>query len=340
MAQHGRSFFVGCMMRILITGGSGFIGTHLIENLFSWGKNVLNIDVKSPVISSHHDCWKECDILDRTALFSEFHNYRPTHVVHLAARTDMAGKDLDSYRSNTEGTFNVLEAVKSTASIERIIITSSQFVYQFSGKPKHAETYAPHTVYGESKVLTEKYTREADFSCVWTIIRPTNIWGPWHPRYPVEFWRVLKKGGYLHPGRKPVMRMYGYVGNVVDQILNIFKLAPEKVNGKVLYVGDPAINLLDWVNGFSLALLGRDVTIVPRVAVRSLALVGDLFSTLDVSFPITSSRYRSMTVDNEVSMEETFALLGPPLYSLQEGIDETVKWLIGQDPQFWTPSRS
>jgi nucleoside-diphosphate-sugar epimerase len=252
----------------------------------------------------------------------------------MAARTDTNGDNINDYYANTKGTVNVLEAIKSTLSVERVIITSTQFVHQYKGEPKHDEDYAPHTPYGESKVLTEKFTREADLPCAWTIIRPTNIWGPWHPRYPREFWLVLKKGRYLHPGKQPVMRMYGYVGNVVEQILKIFELPQDKVNGKMFYVGDQSVNLLDWVNGFSQKLLGRNVTIVPRLAVRSMALIGDIFAFLGITFPITLSRYRSMTTDNEVSMDETFELLGSPPYPLQDGIEETVKWLVEHVPQY------
>jgi hypothetical protein len=124
------------------------------------------------------------------------------------------------------------------------------------------------------------------------------------------------------------------VGNVVEQILKIFELPQDKVNGKMFYVGDQSINLLDWVNGFSQKLLGRDVTIVPRAIVRFIALLGDMLAYLSINFPITSSRYQSMITDNEVSMEETFTLLGPPRYSLQDGIEETVEWLIKHDPHF------
>jgi nucleoside-diphosphate-sugar epimerase len=322
--------------KYLITGGSGFIGTNLMEELICRGNRVLSVDLKAPRISSHEDYWKRCDILKHEDVLKIFKDYKPTHLVHLAARTDMNGKSMESYRANTEGTWNVLEAVKKTASIERVIIASTQYVHQHSGTPKNAEDYAPHTVYGESKVLTEKYTREADLPCVWTIVRPTNIWGPWHPRYPEEFWLILKKGRYFHPGQKPVMRMYGYVGNVVYQILKIFELPPENVNRKVLYVGDKPINLLDWVNGFSKKMVGKKVTIAPRIIVRNLAVIGDILLLCGIKFPITSSRYKSMTTDNDISMNETFDLLGPSPYSMQEGINETVRWLIEQDPQFWS----
>src|SRR5205814_4739841 len=129
----------------------------------------------------------------------------------------------------------------------------------------------PATVYGQSKVITEKLTREANLPVCWTIIRPTNIWGPWHMRYRREFWRVVERGLYVHPGRKPVIRCYGYVKNVVYQIERIFEAPREMVHGKTLYLGDPPINLFDWVDGFSRALTGRPVRVVPLTLMRILA---------------------------------------------------------------------
>ncbi|HEV8515000.1 MAG TPA: NAD(P)-dependent oxidoreductase [Cyclobacteriaceae bacterium] len=323
-------------MRIIITGGSGFIGAYLIDDLMKiGGYEIVNIDDVEPRDKIHIPFWKQVSILNKEKMFEVFHEFQPECVVHLAARTDTDPlNSMKDYISNTEGTANVLSAIKACRSIKRVIITSTQFVHQRNGMPKHDEDYAPHTVYGESKVITEKLTKEANLDCCWTIIRPTNIWGPRHPRYPKEFWRVLKMGRYFHPGYEPVVRSYGYVGNVTNQIIQILSKEPNDVNKKVLYVGDAPINLYDWTNGFSLSLTGNKVRIVPRFFVKTLALVGDILSVLKLKFPITSSRYKSMTEDNPVPMDETFKLLGKPKYSLQHGIAETINWLKSQD-EFW-----
>src|SRR5262249_46087447 len=145
-------------------------------------------------------------------------------VVHLAAYTETKpGNVIEDYAPNIEGTANVLYAIKAVRSVERVIMTSTQFVHQRNGLPTHDEDFAPHTIYGESKVIAENLTRQANLACCWTIIRPTNIWGPRHPRYPKEFWRVLKEGRYIHPGKQVVIRSYGFVGNVVDQIIKILQ---------------------------------------------------------------------------------------------------------------------
>lgn len=323
-------------MKVLITGGSGFIGTNLISKLVKENIEFINIDIKKPNIREHDIYWKQCDILNKEKLKEIFISFSPTHVIHLAARTDVLSNKLDDYKANTTGTANILDAIKITSSIDRVIITSTQFVNQYHGVPKHDEDYAPHTVYGESKVITEQLTRKAGMQCTWTIIRPTNIWGPWHPRYAKEFWLVLKKGRYVHPlTKKPVIRSYGYVGNIVHQIMKILKSPKEKVNKTIFYVGDQPIPLYEWVNGFSVGLTGKNVKTVPSLFVRCIAYCGDILKTAGINFPITSSRYKSMTTNNDAPMTKTFQELGNPPYTLSEGINQTIKWLISQDKKFW-----
>jgi nucleoside-diphosphate-sugar epimerase len=314
-------------MKYLVTGGSGFIGTNLIEELLMQGHEIVNVDIASPRNEEHASHWEEMDILDLDGLLSIFRKFRPDLVVHLAARTDTDGTHLDEYLANTKGTENVLAAVKAVDSIQRTIITSTQFVNQYSGVPKDDFDFAPHTVYGESKVINERMTRQADLKCAWTIIRPTNIWGPWHSRYPHEFWRVLGKGLYFHPSDKSVVRAYGYVKNVVHQIIKIFEADSELVSMQVFYVGDNPIELIDWVNGFSVGQTGKEVRVIPAALVRNMALFGDVLAMLKIRFPITSSRYKSMTTSNGVPMDKTTKALGFSPYTLEQGIQETVEWL-------------
>ena len=80
-----------------------------------------------------------------------------------------------------------MSAIRSYYAIERAIIASTQYVAGPSRLPKDDEDYFPHTVYGQSKVVTEQLTRAANLACAWTLVRPTNIWGPWHMRYRNNF---------------------------------------------------------------------------------------------------------------------------------------------------------
>src|SRR3954447_16324711 len=72
--------------RVLVTGGSGFIGTNLIESLRRRAASVLNLDVVEPRNGGHIDVWKRCDICDERRLSDVVASYRPEIVVHLGAR--------------------------------------------------------------------------------------------------------------------------------------------------------------------------------------------------------------------------------------------------------------
>lgn len=239
----------------------------------------------------------------------------------------MDGTTVHDYAVNSVGTQNIVAAISDLASVERALFVSTQFVVGPGPLPKHDLDFRAHTIYGESKVLAELAVRNSRLDCTWTIVRPTNVWGSLHPRYPREFWKVLQSGMYFHPGSKPVTRSYGYVGNVVKQMAAIFEAPQEAVHQRVFYVGDPPIKLLDWVNAFSVELTGHRARVIPERVLRMLARAGDCFVALGVKVPIFSSRLRSMTEDYVTPMEPTFALLGPPITSLEDGVRETVEWL-------------
>jgi nucleoside-diphosphate-sugar epimerase len=317
-------------MKILITGGSGFIGTNVIDVLAQEPVSILNYSLDPPLNEEQRKYWLAGDILDRAAINAAFKQFQPDRVLHLAARAECDENTTleEGYRVNIDGTRHVLDAIRATPSVQRVIITSSQFVCAPGPLPKSDTDYFPETIYGQSKVVTEKLTREANLPVCWIIIRPTNIWGPWHMRYRREFWRVMQRGLYIHPGRQPVIRSYGYVKNIVHQMQKIFEAPADKVGGQTLYLGDRPINLLEYADGFSRTLTGRKARIMPRPVMRMLALLGDIPTRLTGRpFLINSSRFRSMITDYPTPMDKTFALLGENPYTLDEGIRETVEWL-------------
>jgi nucleoside-diphosphate-sugar epimerase len=141
---------------------------------------------------------------------------------------------------------------------------------------------------------------------------------------------VVKKGRYFHPGGAPVVRAYGYVGNVAEYTLRILAAPADVVSGKTFYVGDPPDDIKQWVSAFTKAITGRKPRVVPRPVLRAIALLGDIVKLTGRPFPLFSSRYRSMTQSYLVDMTPTIASLGEAKYSLEEGVKETVEWLKSQ----------
>ena len=208
-------------MPVLVTGSSGFIGSHLVAALTERGDIVLGLDKRPPAARNPHSEFAHCDILQTDRLLAVFHAFSPEAVVHLAARTDLDEKDsLAGYAANIEGVESLIVAVRQTPSIKRAIYTSTQLVCRVGYQPKSDVDYTPNTLYGQSKVLGEQIVRRSDGGGVtWCITRPTTVWGPGMSDHYQRFFGLIRQGAYFHVGHKPLLKSFGYVGNVVHQYL-------------------------------------------------------------------------------------------------------------------------
>lgn len=90
------------MNRILITGGSGFIGTNLVAHCSAAGYEVLNVDMRPPRLAAAPGSFIEADVLDRARMIALMRDFNPHYLVHLGARTDLDGTTDGDYRANID----------------------------------------------------------------------------------------------------------------------------------------------------------------------------------------------------------------------------------------------
>ena len=316
------------MERILVTGGSGFIGSHLMIRLIQDGNDVINLDIRSPQMAVQNSYWRECDIKNLARTQDIFSEFLPTRVIHLAAKANLNGKSIEDFPDNTIGTANIISCVNSTDSVQLFINTSTQYVVTPGILPENETQLVPYTAYGASKAESERLVR-GNCEKPWIIIRPTNIWGPLHPFFPHELWRFLQHRYYLHPGYRPIKKYYGYIGNAINKLLKVsLSDEPDLVPGKVYYLTDPAIDSADWMNGFSIALSGKQVRRIPLPVWSMLAKAGDLSNMIGVRFPMSSERLFRLTVNERLPEELMIKLPEHEMISLEQGIRKSVEWYL------------
>jgi nucleoside-diphosphate-sugar epimerase len=312
--------------KILVTGGSGFIGTNLIE-YYKDSYEVLNLDNTQPRNESHFVYWKDVDILDKEKTLQLFNDFQPHYVLHMAARTDLDGKTLKDYAANTTGVENIITALHQTASIEKVIFASSRLVCEIGYNPKDEFDYKPSTVYGESKIVGEKIVRDSKkLDNNWIIVRPTSLWGPWFDIPYKSFFDSIRRKVYVHPRGKSIFKKFGFVGNCVHILDKL--LFDNMLNTQTVYLSDfNTLEVKQWANIISNKFHGHNIKSVPLFVLKTLAVSGDVLKLVGYkSPPITSFRLDNIMTPMDYDTTNVEDVVGALPFNLEEGTAITYNW--------------
>jgi len=221
---------------VAITGGTGFVGSHLVETLCAAGlrPRVLVRDAAAPRwIAGAPVAWVAGDLEDRGALRRLVAG---AGVVFHLAGVLRAASEADFDLGNRAGTAALVSAVREHAPVARIVQVSSLSAAGPSPVPSGLGPDcdpAPVSWYGRSKLAAERELRQGAGSVRWTIVRPPAIYGP-RDSDVFEFFRMAARGLVVLPAGERWLTV-AWVGDVVRAVVAASAAPTESI----YHLGDP-----------------------------------------------------------------------------------------------------
>ncbi len=213
---------------VIVTGGSGFIGSHLIEFLTKQDRNVFNYDIQ-----------EGNDLLDKPHLNQIFYMLKPNEVYHLGGSVHMGPAEEDpemDIKTNYIGTLNILKQCEKYGS--RFLFTGTGASYGVSGLQHEDDLPRPMSNYGISKRATElliqKYVECHGIHG--TIVRYSSVYGPGRNAGPVNLMlkNALEKGWIRVDGPGHHTRD---ILNIEDALDGIVLVMEKGIPGEIYNIG-------------------------------------------------------------------------------------------------------
>ncbi len=299
-------------MRILIIGGFGFIGRHLIKNI----SPLHNVTIFSDPIGA--ECSEEFanqhrlrviigDVTNAAEIKRAFATERPDSVIHLAALTGLNKCNHNpslAFSINVFGTYNVV--MECAAAKSKMIFISSREVYGEGNVGRTAEDaeLVPNNVYGTTKMLAEKLIiwAKSKFGLNFTILRLTNVYGPGGQQYNIQAMIKSAVNDRTIPifGGMQIMNLV-YVTDVAEAIAR--SLTDSRTTDGIFNIGSEEDMTVEEIVNQLILQLDEHVTIqrMPMRIGETLNFRPDL-GRMKIAFP------------------------GLPRTSVKEGLQKTISW--------------
>ena len=312
-------------MKILITGGSGFIGTNLVKDLLKAGHAVSIYDkVRS---ETYPDRCVVADVRERDKLTKALHGVDV--VYHLAAehRYDVLPVSL-YYDVNVGGAENLVCAAEKN-DVKKIIFTSSVAIYGLNaGEPNEESPIRPFNDYSKSKYQSEeifnKWIKGSDSRCL-VIVRPVVIFGERNRGNVYELLSQIASGRFVIVGNGKNEKSMAYVLNLSRFLTNL--LASASGRHVYNYADKPDITTEELVRIASQALrngLGIKWKIPYAIGLLGGYALDLLAKITGNTYPISSIRIKKFVAETKVSADRLKETGFVPPYSLAEGLERMI----------------
>lgn len=318
------------MMNIVIIGGSGFIGTRLVDRLIK--NKSLTVKVLDKTQSKKYpELYEYCDVTEIYSLRKTLSNEIDL-VINLAAEHKDNVSPLSLYYDvNVEGQKNIC-TVMDEYHIKKMIFTSSVAVYGFvTEDTDESGNINPFNDYGKSKYQAELVTHAwLDDTKQFSVIRPTVVFGEGNRGNVYNLLRQVSSGKFLMIGKGENQKSMAYVENVAAFIEHLI----EHGQGYQVfnYVDKPDFNMNKLVSVVYESL--RETGSVLRLPYSLGLLAGygfDLLAKLiGKELPISSIRVKKFCARTQFKSSTDYLGFKPPC-SLEEGLSRTVKNEFGKD---------
>ena len=327
-------------MKLLITGGAGFIGSAVVRLAVARGHQVVNLDALTyaacldnvaSVSASPLYAFERADICDRPALDLIFARHAPDAVLHLAAESHV-DRSIDGpgtfIATNVTGTFTLLEAARGYWQARgrpagfRFHHVSTDEVYGSlgaTGQFSETSPYAPNSPYSASKAASDHLVRawHETYGLPVLITNCSNNYGPFH--FPEKLIPVV----ILNALAGKAIPVYGLGANVRDW----------------LFVEDHADALLAVL---ARGTVGRSYNIGGENEVRNLDLVRMICAILDAKRPRAAPYAEQISFVTDRPGHDARYAIDPtrirtelgwrPSVTLEQGLARTVDWYLANEP--------
>ncbi len=321
-------------MRVLVTGGTGFVGSHLVRRLLGKGHHVVSLD-KNPGLFD-----EELQARGATLMAGSVTNPEDVDraidgcelVYHLASPFgDILQPDAAYWEIEVNGTRNVLQSAERHG-VRRVVHCSTQGVHGIVTEPPGDENspMAPRDYYCYSKMEGERVCQEFIAKGMdLVIVRPTSVYGPGDIRGWLKLFRMVSRGWFLMVGNGRTLNHPVYVENLVD-LLELAGTA-EQAKGRIYLAGDDRAVTLNELVRYVGSAVGSNVRILRfpwyGMALLGAAVIEKVCKAIGFTPPVFRRRLSWFKTNRAFRIDRAREELGyRPGVDLREGLARTALW--------------